>query len=114
MPAQAASPARDDPGGAPSPGEAAPVPAPASIQTSAPAQTPGAARAAAIHKLREAAYYFRTCEPHSPVALLVERAAKWAEMPLETWLHTVIKDESVLAQLRELLDIQSQEVITHV
>jgi len=67
---------------------------------------PAMARADAIRKLREVAYYFRTHEPHSPVALLVERAAKWAEMRLEDWLRTVIKDAPTLEQLRELLDIK--------
>lgn len=65
-------------------------------------------RADAIRALREAARYFRHNEPHSPVALLAERAANWAEMPLEQWLASVIKDESTLGQLRELLDIRPQ------
>lgn len=60
----------------------------------------------AIRALREAAAYFRHNEPHSPVALLAERAAGWAEMPLEEWLASVIKDQSTLSQLRELLDIR--------
>mgnify|MGYP001266221620 CR=1 FL=1 len=63
-------------------------------------------RADAIRALREAARYFRHNEPHSPVALLAERAANWAEMPLEQWLAAVIKDEGTLGQLRELLDIR--------
>lgn len=60
----------------------------------------------AILALREVAGYFRLHEPHSPVALLAERAANWAEMPLEKWLSAVIKDQSTLGQLRELLDIK--------
>lgn len=63
----------------------------------------------AIERLREVARYFRTHEPHSPVAPLVERAASWAEMPLEVWLAKVIKDSSTLEQLRELLDLPMQE-----
>jgi type VI secretion system protein ImpA len=38
------------------------------------------------------------------VAPLAERAANWAEMPLERWLASVVKDQGTLAQLRELLD----------
>jgi type VI secretion system protein ImpA len=60
----------------------------------------------AIRQLREAAYWFRANEPHSPVALLVERAAHWAEMPFERWLSEVIKDKSTLEQLRELLNTE--------
>jgi type VI secretion system protein ImpA len=62
-------------------------------------------RTDAVNSLRHVAQYFKQNEPHSPVALLAERAAKWAEMPLERWLASVIKDDSTLAQLRELLDI---------
>ncbi len=63
-------------------------------------------RAQAIVLLHEAARYFRAHEPHSPVALLVERAARWAEMSLEDWLATVIKDGSTLGQIDELLGIR--------
>jgi len=63
-------------------------------------------RSDAVNALREVARYFRQHEPHSPVALLSERAAKWAEMPLEKWLESVIKDDGTLRQLRELLDIR--------
>ncbi|RIX42015.1 MAG: type VI secretion system protein TssA [Rhodocyclales bacterium GT-UBC] len=63
-------------------------------------------RGDAIHALREVARYFRQNEPHSPVAFLAERAANWAEMPLEKWLEAVVKDQSTLGQLRELLDIR--------
>ncbi|WP_332670506.1 type VI secretion system protein TssA [Aromatoleum sp.] len=66
----------------------------------------GSSRADAIGLLHEAVRYFRTHEPHSPVALLVERAAGWAEMSLEDWLATVIKDGSTLSQIDELLGIR--------
>lgn len=62
-------------------------------------------RADAINALRQVSQFFKQNEPHSPVALLADRAAKWAEMPLERWLASVIKDDSTLSQLRELLDI---------
>jgi type VI secretion system protein ImpA len=61
-------------------------------------------RSEAVNQLREIARFFRDTEPHSPVALLADRAARWAEMPLEQWLSTVIKDDATLGQLRELLD----------
>ncbi|OWW19074.1 type VI secretion system protein TssA [Noviherbaspirillum denitrificans] len=65
-------------------------------------------RTDAVNALRHVSHYFRHNEPHSPVALLAERAAKWAEMPLERWLAAVIKDDSTLTQLRELLDIRPE------
>jgi type VI secretion system protein ImpA len=40
------------------------------------------------------------------VAYLVERAAAWAEMPLDNWLAEVVKDPPTLTQLRELLNLK--------
>jgi type VI secretion system protein ImpA len=65
-------------------------------------------RADAIAALRQVSQFFKKNEPHSPVAMLADRAAKWAEMPLEEWLESVIKDHATLTQLRELLDIQRE------
>ncbi|TDR79837.1 type VI secretion system protein TssA [Paludibacterium purpuratum] len=64
-------------------------------------------RADAVRMLREVSAYFRQHEPHSPVSMLAERAARWAEMGLEEWLTHVIKDESTLRQLQELLDVKA-------
>lgn len=57
----------------------------------------------ALKRLSEVSEYFRKSEPHSPVSYLVNRAVKWGDMPLESWLQDVIKDESVIFQLRETL-----------
>jgi type VI secretion system protein ImpA len=62
-------------------------------------------RAQAIAQLKSIAEYFRRTEPHSPVAFLAEKAVRWADMPLDQWLANVIKDESSLAHLRELLGL---------
>lgn len=66
---------------------------------------PIASREEAIRNLREVGRYFREHEPHSPVGLLAERAAGWAEMSLDQWLATVVKDDSTLGSLRELLGL---------
>ena len=57
----------------------------------------------ALKRLADLADYFRKTEPHSPLSYLIQRAVKWGEMPLESWLQDVIKDESVLFQLRQTL-----------
>ncbi|MDR3212503.1 MAG: type VI secretion system protein TssA [Azoarcus sp.] len=85
----------------------APAGTPALLLPPLPGETPSpGGRDGAIRQLRAAAYWFRAHEPHSPVALLVERAVHWAEMPFEKWLSEVIKDKSTLEQLRELLNAE--------
>jgi type VI secretion system protein ImpA len=59
----------------------------------------------ALKHLEQIADFFQRTEPHSPVAYLVQRAVKWGNMPLDSWLQDVIKDEAVLYQLRQTLGI---------
>ncbi|MGT2434431.1 hypothetical protein ACU4HD_47795 [Cupriavidus basilensis] len=40
-----------------------------------------------MNQLRDVAEFFRQTEPHSPVAYLAARAAKWGDMPLHAWPH---------------------------
>ncbi|HRO27017.1 MAG TPA: type VI secretion system protein TssA [Luteimonas sp.] len=80
--------------------------------TSAPGQgTPGqiTTRREALAQLRQVAEFFRRTEPHSPVAYLADKAARWGEMPLHVWLKRVIKDDSTLAQMEELLDVDESQ-----
>ncbi|MCG2577668.1 type VI secretion system protein TssA [Dechloromonas sp. XY25] len=64
-------------------------------------------RQQAIHQLQEIASFFRRTEPHSPVAYLAEKAAKWGTMPLHEWLRTVVKDDSALLRMEELLGVET-------
>jgi type VI secretion system protein ImpA len=100
---------------------ASPGPAPATMVQSAPAPaaaTPSPApanageitsRKEALVQLRRVAEFFRRTEPHSPVAYLADKAARWGNMPLHVWLKSVIKDSSALSQLEELLDVNPDE-----
>ncbi len=74
-------------------------------QSAGVAGTSGAiqGRADALKRLAQLAEFFRKTEPHSPISYLVTRAVKWGNMPLETWLQDVIKDETVLFQIRQTL-----------
>lgn len=63
-------------------------------------------RAQALAQLRAVAEYFRRTEPHSPVAYLADKAAKWGEVPLHLWLRSVMKDPASLAQIEEMLGIE--------
>ncbi len=65
-----------------------------------------ATRAQALAQLRQVAEFFRRTEPHSPVAYLADKAAKWGEVPLHQWLRSVLKDQTSLAQIEELLGIE--------
>ena len=67
---------------------------------------PVQSREEALKRLAEVAHYFQRTEPHSPVSYLIQRAIKWGQMPLELWLEDVIKDGSVLGNLRETLGLK--------
>lgn len=64
---------------------------------------PIGSRADALKRLTEIAAYFRRTEPHSPVSYLVNRAIQWGNMPLDSWLQDVIKDQNILAQIKQTL-----------
>lgn len=68
-----------------------------------------ASRAQALAQLRAVADFFRQTEPHSPVAYLADKAARWGEQPLHLWLKTVVKDAGALAHVEELLGIVKEE-----
>lgn len=65
-------------------------------------------REQALRQLREVAAFFRRTEPHSPVAYLAEKAARWGEMPLHQWLQAVLKDPGALAHVDELLGVSRE------
>lgn len=64
-------------------------------------------RAQALAQLRLVADFFRQTEPHSPVAYLAEKAARWGNMPLHEWLRLVVKDPGSLAHIEEMLGSQN-------
>jgi type VI secretion system protein ImpA len=64
-------------------------------------------RSQALAQLREVAEFFRRTEPHSPVAYLADRAASWGEQPLHVWLRSVVKDQATMAQLQEMLGLET-------
>lgn len=66
-------------------------------------------RADALRRLNAVATFFRRTEPQSPVAYLVQRAIKWADMPLEVWLNEVLADDGVLSRVKETLGIKGSE-----
>ena len=66
----------------------------------------------AIRRLSAISDFFRRTEPHSPVSYLVQRAARWGDMPLDEWLQEVIKNESVLGEVRETLGLMMKQTET--
>lgn len=87
--------------------EAAPVAqgAPAAAAPARPAGPP-ADRDEALRRLEQVAEYFRKNEPHSPVAHLVERAARWGRMPLIDVLREVIPDQPAMAKIMDTLGVK--------
>jgi type VI secretion system protein ImpA len=63
-------------------------------------------RADALRHLVAVANFFRRTEPHSPVAYLVQRAVRWAEMPLDEWLQDIVGSDDALARIKETLGIK--------
>ncbi|HYJ92053.1 MAG TPA: type VI secretion system protein TssA [Pyrinomonadaceae bacterium] len=63
----------------------------------------------ALRQLAEIADYFQRTEPHSPVSYLVQRAVKWGNMGLDTWLQDVIKDNSIIEQVRQTLGLNTND-----
>jgi type VI secretion system protein ImpA len=70
-----------------------------------PVSGPIQTREHALRQLNEIAAFFKRTEPHSPVAYLAEKAAKWGNMPLHEWLRSVVKDDSALLRVEELLGV---------
>jgi type VI secretion system protein ImpA len=65
-------------------------------------------RADAVRRLAAVAAFFKRTEPHSPVSYLVQKAMRWAEMPLEAWLQELLADETAMARVREMLGIKAE------
>lgn len=99
----AASPAAESPGlPAPTPADTTPREAPAA------AGGPPRSRDEALRQLEEIAAFFRRTEPHSPVAYLAEKAARWGSMSLHEWLRSVVRDDSALLRVEELLGVEER------
>jgi type VI secretion system protein ImpA len=75
--------------------------------TSANHTGPIRSRIEAIARLSEAAQYFSDSEPHSPVAYLVRRAIRWADMDFADVLGELVKDDKLVKQIGETLGIAS-------
>ena len=107
-PAAAAAPAPAD--GAAHATHEAPAPSAADHEThaAAPSGPPGpiASRAQAVTQLRAVAEFFRRTEPHSPASYFADKAADAAAQDLHSWLRSVVKDESSLAHIEELLGVK--------
>jgi type VI secretion system protein ImpA len=66
-------------------------------------------REQALEQLRSVAEFFRATEPHSPVAYLADKAASWGDLPLHSWLKTVVKDPNSLLFIEEMLGVKAPE-----
>jgi type VI secretion system protein ImpA len=88
---------------------AAPAAAGHETHSAAPSGPPGpiASRAQAVTQLRAVAEFFRRTEPHSPASYFADKAADAAEQDLHAWLRSVVKDESSLAHIEELLGVKA-------
>jgi type VI secretion system protein ImpA len=76
------------------------------LQGRASSAGPLRSREQAIQQLQDIAAFFKETEPHSPVAYLAEKAAKWGSMSLHEWLRAVVKDDAALLRMEELLGVE--------
>jgi type VI secretion system protein ImpA len=102
LPEVAAEPAAVDAG-------AAVAADPALAQAATRPGGPPVNREDALRRLDQVGEYFRTNEPHSPVALLIARAARWGRMPLEEVLKEVISDQGALAKIWDTLGVRPSQ-----
>ncbi|MBT0960205.1 type VI secretion system protein TssA [Denitromonas iodatirespirans] len=96
---------------APTPAADAPAAANASsaVGAAAPAHGPIRTRDDALRQLNDIAAFFKATEPHSPVAYLAEKAARWGQMSLHEWLRAVVKDDAALLQMEDLLGVPPRD-----
>lgn len=59
----------------------------------------------ALQLLKQISEYFAANEPHSPVSYLLNKTILWSQLPLHQWLALVIKNESPLQSVQELLGV---------
>jgi type VI secretion system protein ImpA len=69
---------------------------------------PPETREEAIRRLQEIAEFFRRTEPHSPVAYIVEKAARWGTMRLDEWIREVVNDDSTRRNLKNMLGYEQE------
>jgi len=60
----------------------------------------------AIKQLKSIAQYFRSVEPHSPMAGIIDRAAEWARLPLPELLAELIPDANARMHYSLMTGIQ--------
>ncbi|KAF0815355.1 hypothetical protein IGB42_00436 [Andreprevotia sp. IGB-42] len=96
--AVADAPVADAPADGTAAGTAAPAAAVQNVRAGPP-QT----REEALRRLHEIAEFYRNSEPHSPVAYLVEKAARWGNMRLDEWIREVVRDDSTRNRLKDML-----------
>ena len=63
-------------------------------------------REEALRALAQIAEFFRRTEPHSPVPYGIERAVRWAGMPLPTLLEELIPDATARSEFQKLTGVQ--------
>ena len=80
-----------------------------SLEGAAAGGGPSGGREDALRRLAEAAEYFRRAEPHSPIPYLIDRAIRWARLPLMDVLEDFIHDANSLAKIQDHLGIRAGE-----
>ena len=92
-----------------SPAQQAPIRGPGQSMGGVPASGAIQNREDAFRMLLQVAQFFKTTEPHSPVAYALERAVRWGKMPLPDLLAELIAEESARSNVFNLVGIPPKE-----
>jgi type VI secretion system protein ImpA len=76
------------------------------VETSEKNITDFCSREVALAALLQAADFFRRNEPHSPLPYVLERAVRWAKMPLPELLKEMVQDEMMREKISFLTGIK--------
>ena len=82
------------------------APAAAAAGRAAAPSGPVTDREEALRRLQEVATYFRTYEPHTPLAATIERVVKWGRMTVSELMMELVPDDTARAIFTQLTGVK--------
>ena len=76
------------------------------VKSAAVASGPISDREQALQRLQEVANYFRTYEPHTPMAATIERVVRWGRMTVSELMMELVPDDTARAIFTQLTGVK--------